>query len=74
MFSSTFHFSRYKNQILIKAPVRVIPKKKKLTKDFFQTFPDFSLPSIVLQNAITYIGHHAHKGDMMDIMLPYLSM
>ena len=33
--------------------------------NFFQTFPDCSLPSTVSKNAIKMIGHHSRLRDVM---------
>ena len=46
--------------------LKVIPKKLKLpTMNFFETFPECSLPSTVSKNAIKMIGHHSRLRDVM---------
>ena len=48
-----------------KYSVMVIPRKLKLLMNFFETFPECSLPSIVSKNTIKMIGHHSHLRDAM---------
>ena len=49
----------------VRAPIKVIPQKKKLPMNFFETFPKCSLPSTVSKNAIKMIGHHSRLRDVM---------
>ena len=45
---------------------KVIPQKYwKLPMNFFETFPECSLPSTVSKNAIKMIGHHSRLRDLM---------
>ena len=39
---------------------------RKLPMNCFETFPECSLPSPVLKNAIKMIGHHSRLRDVMD--------
>ena len=43
----------------------VIPEKLKLPMNFFETFPECSLPSTVLKNTIKMIGRHSCLRDVM---------
>ena len=45
--------------------VKVIPQKKKFPINFFETFPEYSPPSIVSKKTIKMIGHHSRLRDMM---------
>ena len=50
--------------------LKVIPQKLKLPMNFFETFPERSLPSTVSKNAIKIIGHHSRLRDMMGQSYP----
>ena len=41
-----------------------------LSNDFFETFPEYSLPSTVSKNTMKKIGHRSRKRDMMDQCYP----
>ena len=43
----------------------MIPQKLMLPMNFFETFPECSLPSTVSKNAIKMIGHHSRLRDVM---------
>ena len=45
--------------------IKVIPQKLKLPMNFFETFPECSLPSTVSKNTIKMIGHHSRLRDAM---------
>ena len=51
-------------------PLKVIPQKKKITDEFFETFPERSLPSTVSEKTIKMIGHHSRLRDMMGQSYP----
>ena len=42
----------------------MIPQKLKLPMDFFETFPECSLPSAVSKNTIKMIGHYSRLRDV----------
>ena len=44
---------------------KVIPQKLRLQMNFFETFPEHSLPSTVSKHTIKMIGHHARLRDVM---------
>ena len=44
---------------------KVIPQKQKLPMNFFETFPEYSLPSTTSKNTIQMIGHHSRLRDVM---------
>ena len=44
--------------------VKVIPQKLRLQMNFFETFPEYSLPSTVSKKTIKMIGHHARLRDV----------
>ena len=46
--------------------VKVIPQKLKLPINFFETFPECSLPSTVSKNIIKLIGHHSRLRNVMS--------
>ena len=48
----------------VKFWIKVIPQKLKLPMNFFEIFPECSLPSTVSKNAINMIGHHARLRDV----------
>ena len=50
--------------------LKVIPQKKKLPMNFFETFPECSPPSIVSKKTIKMIGHHSRLRDMMGQSYP----
>ena len=50
--------------------IKVIPQKSKLLINFFETFPEFSLPSTVSKNAIKMIGHPARFRDVSGQSYP----
>ena len=43
----------------------MIPQKLKLPINFFETYPECSLPSTVSKNTIKMIGHHSRLKDVM---------
>ena len=43
---------------------KAIPQESKLPMTFFETFPEYSLPSTVSKKAIKMIGHHARLRDV----------
>ena len=45
--------------------VKVIPQKLKLPMNFFETFPECSLPNTVSKNTIKTIGHHSRLRDVI---------
>ena len=44
---------------------KVIPQKLNLPMNFFETFPECSLPRTVSKNTIKMIGHHSRLRDVM---------
>ena len=52
--------------------IKVIPQKLKLPMNFFETFPECSLPSTVSKNTIQMIGHHARLRDVTGQFMPVL--
>ena len=50
--------------------LKVIPQKKKFPINFFETFPEYSPPSIVSKKTIKMIGHHSRLRDMMGQSYP----
>ena len=51
--------------------LKVIPKKLKLpTMNFFETFPECSLPSTVLKNTTKMVGYHARLRAVMGQSYP----
>ena len=48
---------RKKCSVVTSVSVKVIPKESKLLNNFFETFPECSLPSAVLKKAIKRKGH-----------------
>ena len=55
---------------LIANVLKVIPQKKKFPINFFETFPEYSPPSIVSKKTIKMIGHHSRLRDMMGQSYP----
>ena len=49
---------------------KVIPQKLKLPMNFFETFPECSLPSTVLKDTIKMIGHHPRLRDVTGQSYP----
>ena len=49
---------------------KVIPQKKKLPINFFETFPECRPPSIVSKKTIKMIGHRSRLRDMMGQSYP----
>ena len=48
----------------------MIPQKAKLPMNYFETFPECSLPSTVLKSTIKMIDHHARLTDLTDKFYP----
>ena len=48
----------------------MIPQKLKFPMNFFETFPECSLPSTVSKKTIKRIGHHSNLRDMMGQSYP----
>ena len=57
----------FDNALKYKFPcfLKVIPQKLKLLMNFFETFPECSLPSTVSKNTRKMIGHHSRLRDVM---------
>ena len=53
-----------------KITLKVIPQKLNLPMNFFETFPESSLPSTVSKKAIKMMGHHSRLTDMMGQSYP----
>ena len=49
---------------------KVIPHKLKLPMNFFETFPEYSLPSTVSRSTIKMLGHHARFRGAMGQSYP----
>ena len=58
--------SRYLQSVTLK----VIPQKLKLPMNYFETFPECSLPSTVSKRTIKMRGHHSRLRDMMGQSYP----
>ena len=58
--------AQYELEILFK----VIPQKLELPMNFFETFPEWCLPSTVSKNTIKMIGHHAGLRDVTGQSYP----
>ena len=52
----------------------VIPQKLKLPLNFFETFPECSLPSTVLKNTIKMIGRHSCLSDVMANLTQFMAL
>ena len=48
----------------------MIPQKLKLPMNYFETFPECSLPSTVSKRTLKMIGHHSRLRDMMGQSYP----
>ena len=50
--------------------IKVIPQKLNFPMNFFETFPEYSLPSTVSKNTIKMVGHHSRLRDAMGQSCP----
>ena len=50
--------------------LKVIPQKLNFPMNFFETFPECSLPSTVSKNTIKMISHHSRLRDAMGQSCP----
>ena len=54
----------------VRLPLKMIPQKLNFPMNFFETFPECSLPSTVSKNTIKMIGHHSRLRDAMGQSCP----
>ena len=52
----------------------VIPQKLKLPMNYFETFPECSLPSTVSKNTKEMIGHHSCLRDVMASLTQFMAL